>query len=128
MKQSPRVVVNFLLIKLRTPPPSDLARKRKVRSVPPKGVKRGKGAVAADLKSVTPTDRVRDYPNELFSVSNKILFCSACREEIAMKKSVIDQRIKSVKHARGNKRLASKSKHDEDIIQALSHYDHEFHP
>ena len=35
-----------------------------VRSNPPKGVKRGKGAVAADPKSVTPTDRVRAYPNE----------------------------------------------------------------
>ena len=41
----------------------------------------GRAAVAADLKNVTPTDRVRAYLNEPFSVSNKILFCSACREE-----------------------------------------------
>ena len=43
-----------------------------------------------------------------------------------MKNSVIDQHVKSVKHAQGKKRLASKSKH-EDIIQALCRYDHEFH-
>ena len=78
---------------------SDLAWKRKVRSNPPKGVKRGKGAVvAADPKDVTPTDRVRAYPNKPFSVSNKRLFCSACREEIAMKKSVIDQPNQSSMH------------------------------
>ena len=35
--------VNSLLSKLRAPIPSDLARKRKVRSSPPSGVERGKG-------------------------------------------------------------------------------------
>ena len=35
--------VNSLLSKLRAPLPSELARKRKVRSNPPTGVKRGKG-------------------------------------------------------------------------------------
>ena len=120
--------VNSLLSKLRAPLPSDLARKRKVQSNPPTGVKRGKGAVAADPKGVTPADRVRAYPNEPFSVSNKKLFCSACREDVAMKKSVIDLHVKSVKHVRGKKRLSSKKKHDEDIIQALDKYDHEFHP
>ena len=41
--------VNSLLSKLRTPLPSDLARKRRVRTNPPTGVKRGKGAVAARI-------------------------------------------------------------------------------
>ena len=66
----------------------------------PSGVKRGKGAVAVDPKSVTPADRVRSYPNGPFTVSNRKLFCDVCREELAMKKSVIDLHIKSVKHAR----------------------------
>ena len=88
----------------------------------------GRGALATDPKGVTPTDRVRAYPNEPFSVSNKKLFCSACREELAMIKSVIDLHVKSVKHVQGKKRLSSKMKRDEDIIQALDKYDHEFHP
>ena len=86
---------------------------------PPTGVKRGKGAVAADPKGVTPADRVRAYPNEPFSVSNKKLFCMACRDELVMKKSEIDIHVKSDKHAQGKKRLSSKKKHDKDIIQAL---------
>ena len=65
--------VHSLLSKLRAPLPSDLGRKRKVWSHPPTGVKRGKSAVAADSKGVTPADRVRAYPNEPFSVSNKKL-------------------------------------------------------
>lgn len=90
--------VTSLLSKLRAPLPSDLARKRKIRSNnPPKGAKRGKGAVVADPKSIKPTDRVRVYPDELFKVSNNRLFCMACREELATKKSMIDFHIKSVK-------------------------------
>ncbi len=56
---------------------------------PPKGVERGKGAVTTDPKSISPLDRVKAYPGENFTVSNK-LFCSACREEVAVKKSVVE--------------------------------------
>lgn len=120
--------VNSLLSRLRAPLPSDLSRKRKVRSNPPSGVKRGRGTVASDPKSVTPADRVRSYPNESLTVSNKKLFCDACREELAMKKSVIDLHIKSAKHARGKERLSSRKKRDESIIQALRKYDEKYHP
>ena len=121
--------VTSLLSKLRAPLLSDLARKRKVRSNPPTGVKRGKGAaVVANPKGVGPADRVRTYPAEPFSVSNKRLFCMACREELATKKSIIDLHIKSVKHSQGKRRLASTKKHDQDIINALGKYDEEFHP
>ena len=79
-----------------------------------------KGAVAVDPKDITPADKVRMYPNEPISVSNKKLFCMACREELAMKKSVINLHVKSVKYVQGKKRLLSKKKHDEDNF--------EFHP
>ena len=95
-----------ILDRLRSPTPSDLARKRKIRqNLPPKGVKRGKGRGFADPKGVVPADRVRNYPEESFTVSNNRLFCSACREEVATKQSVIELHIKSQKHSRGKSML-----------------------
>lgn len=67
--------------KLRSPPLLELARKRKVWSNPPTGLKRGKGSVVANPKGIAPVDRVQAYPNEPFTVSNKEFFCTACREE-----------------------------------------------
>ena len=121
--------VASLLSRLRSPPLSELARQRKIRkNPPPKGQRRGKGTVADDPKNVSPIDRVRAYPNEPFTVSNKKLFCSACREELATKKSVIDLHLKSVKHDKGKQRLSSNAQKEEDIIQALETFDREHHP
>jgi len=54
---------------------------------------------------VAPIDRFRAYPGEPFTVSNRKLFCSASREELATKKSVIELHLKSVKHSRGKERF-----------------------
>ena len=59
-----------LLARLRSPRPSDLARKRQVKSNPPRGGRKGKGAVAGDPRSVSPSDRVKAFPGEHFTVSN----------------------------------------------------------
>ena len=44
------------------------------------GKKRGKGCVTNDLKSVSPSERVKSYRTEPFTVSNKKPFCSGCQE------------------------------------------------
>ena len=66
-----------LLDRHRSPEPSVLSRKRKMRqNLPPTGRKRGKCRVVANPKGITPAERVRAYPNEHFNVnSNKKLFC-----------------------------------------------------
>ena len=92
-----------LLARLRSPRPSDLARKRQVKSNPPRGARKGKGTVTADPKTVSPSDRVKAYHGENFTISNKKLFCCTCREELAVKKSVIECHIASQKHKRGRK-------------------------
>ena len=119
-----------LLSRLRSPIPSDLARKRRIRQnpPPPKGQKRGTGHVVAEPKNVVPADRAKAYPDEHFTVSNKKLFCSTCREEVATKKSVINAHVKSQKHERGKRRLALNSQRECDIVQALKQFDREFHP
>jgi len=117
-----------LLDCLKRPQPSTLARKRKIAVNPPKGVKKSKGVAANDPKSVCASDRVRCYPNEPLTVSNKKLFCSSCREELSLKKSSIDVHIKSVKHISNKMKWKQKQEHELDIAKALTDYQSRVHP
>ena len=74
-----------LLQRLRLPLPSKLARKRAIKTNPPVGVKRGKGCCSTTPKTVSVGDRLKAYPGENFVCSNNKLFCSACREAVALK-------------------------------------------
>ena len=121
--------ITSLLSRLKSPQPSTLARKRKFgMNSPPLGKKRGKGSKTYDPKSVSPAERVKTYQSEPFIVSNKELFCSACREELSVKKSTMDLHIKSHKHQIGKERLAVKEKHQLDITTSLKQYDDKVHP
>ena len=68
------VVVVLVLVaqqsKLRSPRPSDFARKRKIAANPPCGKRRSRGKMDTDLKTIRPEKRVRNYPNEPLTVSN----------------------------------------------------------
>ena len=112
---------------LRPPTSSQLSRKRAIdRNPPPKGKKRAKGPNRqSDPKSITPEQRVKDarYANECLTVSNKNLFCRACREEVSVKTSVINNHIKSNKHKSSKLRLDKKRISDVEIVEALKSYD-----
>ena len=101
--QSSTEVASFLS-KLRSPAPSDLSRKRKLSSNPPKGMKKEKGSASSEPSNVSISDRVREFPGEHLCRNLGKLFCNACREPISVKKSVISQHIKSAKHERGKAR------------------------
>ena len=90
--------VSSLLDRLKSPTVSDLSRKTKVQTNPPRGTKRGKGAVAAE-PSVSPSDRIREFPDEQLSTVLSKLFCNACRENVSVKKSVIIQHNYKVSQA-----------------------------
>ena len=77
-EDSEGVNVVSLLSKLRSPRPSDFARKRKIAANPPCGKRRSRGKMDTDLKTIRPEKRVRDYPNEPLTVSNGKLFCRGC--------------------------------------------------
>ena len=109
-----------LMDSLRTPTASELSRKRKIDcNKPPKGKKRSRGTCSSDPKFITPEQRVKQHPKECFSVSNKKLFCLACREELSVKSSMVIGHIKSVKHLTGKSRLESQKKKDLEIVEAL---------
>lgn len=56
------------------------------------------------------------------------LFCSACREEVSTKKSIIDLHVKSAKHQKGKERISSKQKREQSIAEALKCFDSHRHP
>jgi len=85
-----------ILSKLKSPQLSDLARKRSVcTNPPPKGAKRSKGRNVADPKSISPSQCLKQYPEDNFKISGNKLFCTACREPLSHKKSVIGRYIEA---------------------------------
>lgn len=118
-----------LLERLRSAPKAAANRKRKIALNLPHDGKRNKAPrCASDPKGITAAQRVAEYPNENFSASAKKLFCTACREEVSLKKSVITLYIKSEKHSKGKIQLQSKNKREQNIVQALQKYDEETYP
>ena len=75
---------------------------------------------------MSPSQLVREHSGECFTVSNKQLFCTACREELSLISSVINNPIKSAKHDAGKKRLGAK-KNEFDIAEALKSSDQVTH-
>ena len=75
-----------LLDKLRTPKASKLTRKRKLHANCSVGERRRHlpGGSLSDPKSVTPSQRVREFRTEQLTVSAGKLFCTACRKEMVI--------------------------------------------
>ncbi len=117
-----------LLDVLRAPQKSDLARKRSLAQNLPHDGRRNKAPKRAhDPKGVTPAQRVREFPGESLSVSSNKLFCVACREEVALKLSIIKGHVGSSKHTDGKARLQLKEAREKNIASSLQGYDEEVH-
>ena len=103
-----------LLDKLKCPTKSDLCRK-KVQSLKPTAVK----------KRHQPGTSNSADPKYLI-VRNSKLFCSACREEIALKKSTITNHIISGgKHTKATEALGKRQAREQNIAKVLKVYDQE---
>ena len=125
-ESEPQVV--SLLSRLRAPTASDLSRKRRVSTNPPVGTKRSKGSSSSDPKSVSPTDWVKQYPDQQLTVSAGKLFCRACREELSLKKSVVSHHTTSAKHKAAVAKVKAREKNDSSIVDALQKYEDSNHP
>ena len=70
---------------------------------------------------MTASARVTEFPGESFTVSksNGELFCIACREEIGLKKTIIENHVKSSKHTSEKERLEKKEARERDIAKSL---------
>ena len=76
---------------------AEITRQRTVRSTGGKYGKRGK----SDAKNVSLHDRVAQFPNENLTIREGKLFCSACKERVSTKKSILKNHIISKKHNTG---------------------------
>ena len=120
-----------ILNRLKSPTASDLARKRKVQcNLPKHGKSFHPPKSKSNPKNVTASARLTEFPGENFTVSksNGQLFCNACREEIALKKTIIETHVKTSKHASGKECLEKKEARERDIAKSLEEYDNQFHP
>ena len=120
ISNQPRSLVNVL----QRPTTSDLCRKRVVRKNPPKGAKRKVLSSNNDPKSIKPNQRCIEFPNESFTVSGRKLFCTACREELSLKRSIIKNHVQSTKH-KHSKEIQAKKKTQDKTMRA---YESEVHP
>ena len=116
-----------ILDRLKPPQKSDLARKRKIERPKTTGAdkKRKSGALnLTDPKTVSPADRVKQFPGECLEVKHGKLFCVACREELSLKKSTVQNHLYSGnKHQDAKDRLAKKEARERDIADSLVAYD-----
>uniref|UniRef100_A0A1X7TYF9 HAT C-terminal dimerisation domain-containing protein n=1 Tax=Amphimedon queenslandica TaxID=400682 RepID=A0A1X7TYF9_AMPQE len=123
--------VASLLDRLKRPHLSDLARKRKRKVNQPRAPRKSttarRSSSSSEPKSIKPADRVREYGNEPFKVSNAKLFCEGCREELNLKSTIINNHIRSKKHEQGKERLRKKRACEADIAEALSKSNEEEH-
>ena len=122
MSPSPRSLLDVL----KAPQASELARKRKIDSNPPVGKKRSRGQGSSKPKSVSAKDRVNEFPDECLTVDRSgKLFCSACREELSLRKNIITNHIACKKHKTSKEKAKTSN---QDIIDSLRIYDAEYHP
>ena len=57
-------------------------------------------------KGITPRQEVKEFPTEPFTVSHGQFFCSVCREQLSLKRSILKNHVESLKHRKSKDRLA----------------------
>ena len=98
-----------ILEALKAPKVSELTRKRKVDCNPPlTGKRRARGKGSSEPKSVSPRDRVSEFPDECLTVTGTgagKLFCNACREELSLRRNIVANHVASNKHKCGKEKF-----------------------
>ena len=94
---------------------AEITRQRTVRSTGGKYGKRGK----SDAKNLSLHDRVAQFPNENLTTRESKLFCSACKERVSTKKSILRNHINSKKHNTGKGKLSKSKLRERSIIEVF---------
>ena len=77
---------------------------------------------------MSPQQRVREFTNESFTVSHGHLFCTACRERLSLKRSILKNHVQSAKHQKSKQRINHKEARERDIAASLRKYNKDVHP
>ena len=82
----------------------------------------------SDISCTTTTPCTYVHVGDNFSVSNDKLFCSGCREQLALNKSVTKQNIKSHKLKTGKEKLQLNAKREIGLVKSFKEFDAKNHP
>ena len=128
--ESTRQDIQSYIQVLKAPQTSVLSRKRKTKSNPPCGKRKARGEGSFEPKTISAQDRVKQYPEECLTTYNKgqKLFYNACREELSLKKNIINSHISSIKHKTSKEKLTQKEARQRAIATSLKAYDKAAHP
>lgn len=66
-----------------------------------------------------------EFLGESFKEFVGMLFCIGCREEVGLKKIIIQQYIKLLKYSRGKVKLVVKESREQDVVNVFKGYDNE---
>ena len=102
------------------PARASISRKRKIHVNEGKYKQRGNTTCA--------WGRVKDYPKQHFAVVSRNLRCNAYSETLSLKKSSIDEHVKSSKHTNGDARIAKDKKQSQSIMDCVKRQDVREHP
>jgi hypothetical protein len=70
----------------------------------------------SEPRTVTPLDRVREFPGECLAVSNGKLFCDACRLKLSCKLSTLKNHLASNKHLISSRKRRESALKQTDLI------------
>lgn len=71
---------------------------------------------------------MREFKDEMLTVSSGKLFCSACREELSLKLSIVKKHVQSSKHTKQKEQVAHGKSREREIAAALKAYELKVHP
>ena len=114
-----------------SPPRASISRKRKIHVNEGKYKQRGSGSSTSSSGKGNTTcawGRVKDYPKQHFAVVSGNLRCNAYSETLSLKKSSIDEHVKSSKHTNGDARIAKDKKQSQSIMDCVKRQDVREHP
>ena len=121
-----------ILEALKAPKLSELTRKRRIDSnPPPKGKRPARGEGSSEPKTVSAKQRVKEFAGECLATTGKSaakLFCTACREELSLRKNIIVSHVASAKHKTGKEKLGQKEAREVDIANLMKAEDKVNHP
>ena len=103
---------------------ADISRSRSMsRSSQPVGKRtRVAGGPSTKTTLVGPATRVKEFPNEPFSVSLGSLYCNACHIPIQSKMSIIKTHIGTERHSEGKNTLQKSALRQETVAASWSKY------
>lgn len=74
------------------------------------------------LVKVKPEKRLSEFPNEMLTVSNKQLYCEACHTVLSLKKSIVEDHLKSDRHFRGKEERQAQLLRQEKVLESWEKY------